>query len=390
MPSRRSRITATEEREERKKRQEKFRKRTRSLFNKTRLLAKDTDAWVALVVRDRAGRVQSFRSSGSLYWPPSIQDLMVSRHFLSSIVSANPGRKTTHPSGTHEFLEKHAISGCWKEVAEDENDTGMADGDAESVDEDVPAISVIPVEKEAAPDSTISVDQCHVGEDVEDGADAPWDIPDETVAEKAAVDPLGESDNTPLLQVKELDGTLVDAGQLHNAAIDAARESGNPRVDSPRKDAALDSSMPDDTIFEFGAPGNTTVDASEESNNTTTDMAADSHNTTARKLGDTGNVPDAPGESMAVDIPGTAEPDLTTSEYDMMDLDIPGAKSRAQPDVREGDSIEAANTLYTMSQYHNPPSSGGLGSWQVVNWPKVDPKELLQSWNWVFQNRYHQ
>jgi hypothetical protein len=61
----------------------------------------------------------------------------------------------------------------------------MADGDAESVDEDVPAISVIPVEKEAAPDSTISVDQCHVGEDVEDGADAPWDIPDETAASKA-------------------------------------------------------------------------------------------------------------------------------------------------------------------------------------------------------------
>ncbi|KAH9206341.1 hypothetical protein DL95DRAFT_73799 [Leptodontidium sp. 2 PMI_412] len=78
MPSRRSQTRATKEREERKKRQEKFRKRTRSLFNKTRLLAKDTDAWVALIVRDRAGRVQSIRSSGSRYWPPSIQDLMVS------------------------------------------------------------------------------------------------------------------------------------------------------------------------------------------------------------------------------------------------------------------------------------------------------------------------
>jgi hypothetical protein len=254
---------------------------------------------------------------------------MVSRHFLSSIVSVNLGRKTTHPLGIYEFLEKHAISGCWKEVAEDENDTGMADGDAESVDEDVPVISVIPVEKEAAPDSTISVDQYYVGEDVEDGVDAPWDILDETVAENAAVDPLRESDNTPLLQVKELDGTLVDAGQLHNVAIDAARESGNLRVDSLRKDAALDSSMPDDTIFEFGAPDNMTVDASEESNNTTTDIAADSHNTTTRKLGDTDNVPDALGESMAVDIPGTAEPDLTILEYDMMDLDILGAKSRA-------------------------------------------------------------
>ena len=78
MPSRRSQARATKEREERKKRQEKFRKRTRSLFNKTRLLARDTDAWVALIVRDRDGRVQSIRSSGSRYWPPSIQDVMVS------------------------------------------------------------------------------------------------------------------------------------------------------------------------------------------------------------------------------------------------------------------------------------------------------------------------
>ena len=113
MPSRRSRIKATREREERKKRQEKFRKRTKSLFNKTKLLAKDTDAWVALVVRDRAGRVQSFRSSDSLYWPSSIQDLIVSRHFPNPIIlSTGLCRKTTYPLGTHEFLEKHAISGC--------------------------------------------------------------------------------------------------------------------------------------------------------------------------------------------------------------------------------------------------------------------------------------
>ena len=78
MPSRRSRITATEEREERKKRQEKFRKRTGSLFDKVKKLALDTDAFVALVVRDRAGRVRSFRSSDSLYWPHSITDLIVS------------------------------------------------------------------------------------------------------------------------------------------------------------------------------------------------------------------------------------------------------------------------------------------------------------------------
>ena len=81
MPSRRQNQTAAEEREEReerKRRQEKFRKRTGSLFKKVEKLAKDTDAFVTLIVRDRAGRVRSFRSSDSLYWPYSIKDLIVS------------------------------------------------------------------------------------------------------------------------------------------------------------------------------------------------------------------------------------------------------------------------------------------------------------------------
>jgi hypothetical protein len=87
--------------------------------------------------------------------------------------------------------------------------------------------------------------------------------------------------------------------------------------------------MPDDTIFEFRAPGNITVDAIKESNNTTTNIVADSHNTTACKLRDSDNVLDVPGGSMAIDIPGTAEPDLITSKYDIIDLDIPRAKSKA-------------------------------------------------------------
>ena len=91
MPSRvQFQMTEAEEREERKRRQEKFRKRTGSLFNKVRLLAKDTDAWVTLIVRDRSGRIQSFRSSDNFNWPPSIKDLIVGRRFSSSkILYAN-------------------------------------------------------------------------------------------------------------------------------------------------------------------------------------------------------------------------------------------------------------------------------------------------------------
>jgi hypothetical protein len=79
-------MTASEEREKRKRRQEKFRKRGGSLFNKAKLLAKDTDAWVALIVRDKSGRIKSFRSSNNLYWPPSMKELIVGQLFSSSII----------------------------------------------------------------------------------------------------------------------------------------------------------------------------------------------------------------------------------------------------------------------------------------------------------------
>jgi hypothetical protein len=50
-------------------------------MSKAKLLAKDTDAWVAVIIRDRSGRIQSFRSSNNRYWPPSIKDLIVGCHF---------------------------------------------------------------------------------------------------------------------------------------------------------------------------------------------------------------------------------------------------------------------------------------------------------------------
>lgn len=97
MPSRRQNQTKMTAVEERKKRQEKFRKRTGSLFDKVRKLAQDTDAFVSLVVRDRAGRVRSFRSSDSLYWPHSIKDLIVSMTLLDihNTMLTNTKRRNT-------------------------------------------------------------------------------------------------------------------------------------------------------------------------------------------------------------------------------------------------------------------------------------------------------
>ena len=55
-----------------------------------------------------------------------------------------------------------------------------------------------------------------------------------------------------------------------------------------------------------------------------------------------------------MDVLNTTEVDPTTSKNDMMDLDILEAKNRLQMEAREDESIEAANALYIISQYHSP------------------------------------
>ena len=52
----------------------------------------------------------------------------------------------------------------------------------------------------------------------------------------------------------------------------------------------------------------------------------DSYNTTA--LRDLDNVLDVPSKAIATDMLGTTELDPTTSKYDVIDLDILGAKNR--------------------------------------------------------------
>ena len=389
-------ITDAEEREERKRRQEKFRKRTGSLFNKARLLAKDTDAWVALIVRDRAGRIKSFRSSDSLYWPPSVKDLIVGRRSsqFHGIPYADQDQKKKHPSGTHEFLKKYAISGCWKEVADDGSDSGSEAGGTDLFVKSVP-MGVTSVETGAGSDTNETVDQCHVGRvvEVEAGANAPKSTAIETVEpQKSAVETPGELESTSAVWLRESDGITVDVpGESDYITVDALVESVNPSVDSIGE--------PDGKTVELGESDKMTVDAVGGS---APDVPS------VQLLGDSESARDMPGQAMAMDVHDTTEVDPTLSEYDMMDLDIPGAKSRAEMETRERESIEAADALYTLSQYHSPPISGGLDSWQVVNWPMMtrqdvrqgwgsksstgidpkDPKELLrEGWDWVFQRR---
>jgi hypothetical protein len=122
---------------------------------------------------------------------------------------------------------------------------------------------------------------------------------------------------------------------------------------------------------------NMNVNAVGESNNTMLDVPIESDNTTVQLLKESDNRTDVPRKTMAMDIHNTTELD-PASEYDIIDLDIPGSKSRVGIEVRGRKSIEAASALYTMSQHYSPPSSGGLGNWQVVNWLRMTRQDSQQ------------
>jgi hypothetical protein len=290
-------------------------------------------------------------------------------------------------------------------VAEDESDSVLVDGDTDSFIGDILAMRMTSVETETGPDSAITVDQCHIGKEVEVCANVPKVKTIEAVeTQKSPVDELAESDSILVVGLGQSDGTIVDLPRKSDYATDDAPGEPDNSLGNPYN-VTLDSDKePDRTIVKFGELNNMIVDAVEESNDTTMNAPVELDNAIFHMLGDSDNATDMPGEAMSTDTLNMTEVDPTTSQYDMIDLDIPGTNSRVEMVVREGESIEAANTLYTMSQYHSPRSFGGLGSWQVIDWLRmthqddrqgwgsrpstgINPKELLERWDWVFQRK---
>jgi hypothetical protein len=208
-------------------------------------------------------------------------------------------------------------------VAEDESDSALVDSDTDSFVEDVQVRRVTSVETEVESDSTIMVNQCHVGKEVKVSANAPKDKTIETVKpQKSAVNVL-----------KELNSTLVDVPREsdYNATLNIDREQ-------------------DGIVVELGELDNMIIDAVRESNNTIMDAPMESDNAIVLMLRGLDNVL----QELIVDVLNTTEVDPTTSKNNMMDLDIPEAKNRLQMKAREDELIEAANALYTISQYHSP------------------------------------
>lgn len=251
-------------------------------------------------------------------------------------------------------------------MAEDKSDSALVGGDTDSFIEDVLARRMTSVETEVRSDSTITVNQCHLGKEVEVGANA---LKDKTIGtvkpQKSAVDALRESDSTLVVGLRKPDGTTVDVPRESDYTnIDTPRESDSPSVDPHGKMSSVtlgSDREPDGTVVELRESDKMTIDTVRESNNTILSAPVESDNATFHVLRDSDNAIDVLGESMTMDrLDTTVGP--TTSEYDRIDLDKPEAKSKVEIKAREGRSIEAANELCTMSQCHSPRAFGGLGS----------------------------
>jgi hypothetical protein len=78
-------------------------------------------------------------------------------------------------------------------------------------------------------------------------------------------------------------------------------------------------------------------------------------------LRESDNKTNVPRKTIAIDIYNTTELDLAF-EYNIINLDILGLKSRVGMEVRGRKSIEAASVLYTISQHYSPLSFKGLSN----------------------------
>ena len=271
----------------------------------------------------------------------------------------------------------------------DERGSALVGGNRELAAENIRAMTVTSAEMETESESTITVDLCHVDEEVELRASAPKAKSIETVeSRETTVDALGPDNTAPSVPGGSGNTAVAVPDVPDYTAVDVLGQSDHARVDLLEKPYNVN----------LDADGEITVDAVKESNNKTLDALMES-----------GDVADVLGESMAI---GVLDAVPTTFDYDMMDLDAAEGENSAEANVvempvREGDSIEPAVTHFKMSQHSISPSFGNLGGWQVVSWPRtalqdgrqgwgtaslklskgIDRKDLLQGWDWVFQRK---
>jgi hypothetical protein len=129
--------------------------------------------------------------------------------------------------------------------------------------------------------------------------------------------------------------------ELNNTSIDTSRKLYNA---IPNLDKELNS-----IVVEFRRLDNNTIDTVGLLNTTTREAPIELDNVTDQELRDSDNAKEVPQESTVVDMLNTIGVAPRTSEYDLMDLDIPEPRSSVETEATHGASIEAASTLYTIS-----------------------------------------
>jgi len=201
-------------------------------------------------------------------------------------------------------------------------------------------------------------------------------------ADLVAAQPGEMTDRTLLHKDKDMDGTSGDARKLNDSTVNVADTTVHAGLDLRERRTASDSGTPKDVMV--GGSENSSIEAAE---NSSTATAVASQDENAYQVEDAELVSDLPDEVIAIEVPSTRDLDPAYVEDNVMDLDIPETESRPQQNRDEGDSIETASVPKIVTPHHTASSSEGLGTWQIVGWPRMGPKELLQGWSWVFQ--YH-
>ena len=251
-------------------------------------------------------------------------------------------QKDKDPLGAHEFLKKHAISGCWK-VAKNKSQSTPLDNDTDSFVRDTREMRMTTIESLVESDRMVTIGQCDIHK-VANASNKEID----RVGSRESPGALGESDSTLVPGPGEVNSTTFNMPTASDAI-----ELGNSNVESHGKlyDITLEPDKAPGSVNELGDSDNSIVDVIGESNDTTVDALPESDITVSTTS--------TPTEAIEMNIVNAIEVDQRTLESDM-DLDLVGKNGM---EVGEGE-MEVANILYMTSEYHNPQD---LDSWQVVN-----------------------
>jgi hypothetical protein len=229
---------------------------------------------------------------------------------------------------------------------------------------------------------TIRVDQGEGG----DGANSSKDT--SGPRNWTAVNGRRDSDSTSIVKVRESNAIAVN---MQEPVYTTPEGCDHSRISPPSilYNSTLDSNRAlGDIRVEIGESNDVTVDAIGQSDNAKLDASDHRLVEALRGL-------DSAVTAVPMDALGEVD---AAFESDGMHLDVSEAKCGGGIEVRGYEAPNAASSLQTVSHYI-PQTSEGLRSWLVVEkptcqdgqqgwdskWTKIDPKELLEQWDWVFQ-----